>query len=121
MPTFHRSKRSYLTISGVYCERDINECRDSPCLNGGSCQNLPGGFKCNCTPESRGELCQEVTFTSIASSAFNITIEEIIGKAWFIHSPPSVQILIFYLFTLNRGRKPSLSQCIYVGVGLYLL
>ena len=71
-------------FSGLYCERDINECQDSPCKNGGTCHNVLGSFKCNCTPESSGDLCEVINFTSIASSSFNITIEEIIGMLWLI-------------------------------------
>ncbi len=73
----------YGLISGMYCERDVNECRESPCLNGATCTNIPGSFRCNCTPESSGDLCEIVNFSSIASSSFNITLEEIIGeKNW---------------------------------------
>ncbi|XP_040841130.1 protein crumbs homolog 1 [Ochotona curzoniae] len=35
-------------FTGVHCEEDINECSLNPCQNGGTCDNLPGGYTCRC-------------------------------------------------------------------------
>lgn len=37
---------------------DVNECNTRPCLNGGTCQNLPGSYKCNCKPGFIGKHCE---------------------------------------------------------------
>jgi hypothetical protein len=40
----------------VLCETDVDECASDPCLNGGSCVDLPGGFTCVCP------ACYNVTY-----------------------------------------------------------
>lgn len=41
------------------CEIEIDECSFSPCLNNGTCQNLIGSFKCDCSETNFvGELCE---------------------------------------------------------------
>lgn len=39
---------------------DLNMCRSSPCLNGGTCDNLPNAFVCNCTAGFTGPTCNDV-------------------------------------------------------------
>ena len=45
-------------FEGDYCERDINECLQSPCQNGATCHNFQGSFRCNCSADTKGLLCQ---------------------------------------------------------------
>lgn len=40
------------------CEHDIDECEAAPCENGGTCWDEPGGFRCECGDEWRGERCE---------------------------------------------------------------
>lgn len=55
--------------TGVHCEtslpgshpssaQDVNECQDQPCLNGGTCRDLNGDFKCHCPSPYVGKRCQ---------------------------------------------------------------
>lgn len=37
---------------------DVNECRQFPCQNNGTCYNFDGGFNCTCTPGFTGALCE---------------------------------------------------------------
>ena len=37
-----------LPVLGVLCQEDVNECVDSPCKNGGVCENTLGGYTCAC-------------------------------------------------------------------------
>ncbi|KAG8186896.1 hypothetical protein JTE90_023783 [Oedothorax gibbosus] len=64
---------------GELCQYDIDECKTVPCASG-SCINLQGSFKCHCPPNMTGTLCNDHLFTtSITSSSWNTTIEEIVG------------------------------------------
>lgn len=41
------------------CDVDLNECSgDNPCLNGGTCVDLPGRYACNCAPGYNGTNCE---------------------------------------------------------------
>lgn len=33
---------------------DIDECKGDPCLNGATCINEPGSFRCVCPPDKTG-------------------------------------------------------------------
>ena len=37
-----------ISITGVYCEKELNECESEPCLNGGTCVDLKTGYSCKC-------------------------------------------------------------------------
>ncbi|XP_042142437.1 fibropellin-1 [Ixodes scapularis] len=43
---------------GDFCQVDVDECFSSPCLNGGKCQDHPGGFVCSCDFGWTGEVCE---------------------------------------------------------------
>eukprot|EP00073_Rattus_norvegicus_P051906 XP_017454290.1 PREDICTED: protein crumbs homolog 1 isoform X4 [Rattus norvegicus] len=53
-------------FTGRHCEEDIDECLPNPCLNGGTCQNLPGNYTCHCPFDDTsrtfygGEDCSEI-------------------------------------------------------------
>ena len=35
-------------FEGQHCDIDIDECLNTPCLNGGSCSNSVGSYACDC-------------------------------------------------------------------------
>ena len=37
---------------------DINECQNKPCKNRAACVNLPGTYRCDCTPGYTGKNCE---------------------------------------------------------------
>ncbi|XP_071830391.1 IgGFc-binding protein-like [Apostichopus japonicus] len=47
---------------GNQCEAEINECESQPCLNGGICTDLLGGFTCDCPEEVRGTFCEQINY-----------------------------------------------------------
>ena len=55
-------------FEGLRCEGDIDECQQAPCHNGAICHNFVGGFRCNCTIQTRGQFCDEVMFIPNMSS-----------------------------------------------------
>ncbi|XP_078595284.1 neuropilin-1-like [Branchiostoma floridae x Branchiostoma japonicum] len=46
-----------LRVELLGCD-DIDHCASSPCINGGTCLNVPDGFQCLCIPEYVGTRCQ---------------------------------------------------------------
>lgn len=68
-------------FTGDLCKTDIDECDVSkgPCLNGATCLNEPGSFRCLCPPNVTGIHCGNPLYsTSISSNIYNITLLEII-------------------------------------------
>lgn len=43
---------------GQTCETEIDECRNQPCLNNGTCEDLIGSFQCFCLSGFKGQLCE---------------------------------------------------------------
>ncbi|KAK3102280.1 hypothetical protein FSP39_010178 [Pinctada imbricata] len=50
-----------LCLQGETCNQAIERCRPSPCLNGGTCINMEGTFRCNCPSGFIGSTCSERT------------------------------------------------------------
>ena len=49
---------SYFFYTGQFCETDIDECiEDQPCQSG-TCNNLKGGYECDCFEDYCGTNCQ---------------------------------------------------------------
>ena len=55
---------------------DIDECKQSPCKNGGTCTNKPGGYSCVCAAGFEGENCdgglENTHVTSMAGTSIFI-------------------------------------------------
>ncbi|RWS11455.1 cubilin-like protein, partial [Dinothrombium tinctorium] len=45
--------------SGTLCDVDINDCKNNPCKNGGTCIDQQNGFLCVCSSEWQGITCEE--------------------------------------------------------------
>uniref|UniRef100_A0A665WAB6 Neurogenic locus notch homolog protein 2-like n=1 Tax=Echeneis naucrates TaxID=173247 RepID=A0A665WAB6_ECHNA len=46
-------------FSGEMCQRDIDECSSTPCLNGAKCIDRPNGYECECAEGFTGQLCEK--------------------------------------------------------------
>ncbi|KAG1672483.1 Neurogenic locus protein delta [Nymphon striatum] len=44
--------------NGMFCEKNINDCAKTTCMNGGTCIDSINSFKCLCVPGYMGSLCQ---------------------------------------------------------------
>lgn len=87
-------------FAGEFCEFDLNECESSPCQNGGTCINGIGSFQCLCPPNTTGTYCGNSLYSSsITSSIYNITWEELIGIVI------AVAVIIFLVFAYIICRK----------------
>ena len=54
----------------------MNMCRSDPCLNGGTCRNMPNTFECTCAPGFNGSLCDEISpisTSTVEQGLFNMT------------------------------------------------
>lgn len=49
---------SFHISAGSHCELEINECLSNPCLNEGLCEDLTGGYACNCDVGFSGDRCE---------------------------------------------------------------
>ncbi|CAG0923089.1 unnamed protein product, partial [Notodromas monacha] len=47
----------FKVVKGVELKIDIDECKSSPCLHGGTCEDLVDGFQCYCPPGWTGVTC----------------------------------------------------------------
>lgn len=47
-----------MTLTGQYCDKDVNECETSPCQNNGTCLNFDGGYNCSCSYGYEGKNCE---------------------------------------------------------------
>lgn len=54
---FHPPNIGYIFIQS-FNNTDSISCSSSPCLNGATCINTLGGFKCQCGPGWAGDICQ---------------------------------------------------------------
>lgn len=52
---------------GLHCEKNIDDCSNNPCANGGLCIDLIGNFKCQCPRGYYGPRCMS-DFNECASN-----------------------------------------------------
>lgn len=52
---------------------DVDECTlYSPCLNGGICTNIAGGYICRCPEQWQGDDCERGTVNIYRNTIYNI-------------------------------------------------
>ncbi|XP_070562262.1 uncharacterized protein [Ptychodera flava] len=54
----------------MHCEIEKDECQSGPCLNGGTCEDLLGGYVCHCIVPYGGRLC-EIENTCLPNPCMN--------------------------------------------------
>lgn len=58
-------------FKGTNCEVEVDDCQNSPCTNGGTCQNVGSGFQCKCRDGYTGKRCETVAESCKASPCKN--------------------------------------------------
>ena len=60
---------------------DIDECKSSPCQNGGTCIDQVNTFECNCGAGFQGDSCEEGKYRKLANIA---------DRKWYIYIYPDI-------------------------------
>ena len=66
-------------FTGPDCSSAIFFCANSPCENGGTCTEVPGGYECSCTEPWTGQSCGTGKHRC-GSAVYLIELEEIYGS-----------------------------------------
>ncbi|VDK22366.1 unnamed protein product [Taenia asiatica] len=75
-------------FEGKVCEREINDCKGSPCQNGGVCEDLVDDFRCNCPPGWKGTFCEQPMLPCDSSPCLNSGVCENTPSGYVCHCPP---------------------------------
>ncbi|KAL5961482.1 hypothetical protein TSMEX_010800, partial [Taenia solium] len=75
-------------FEGKVCEREINDCKGSPCQNGGVCEDLVDDFRCNCPPGWKGTFCEQPMLPCDSSPCLNNGVCENTPSGYVCHCPP---------------------------------
>nr|CAD7395413.1 unnamed protein product [Timema poppensis] len=93
---------------GDLCNIDINECESGQCMNGATCVNEPGSYRCVCPPNVTGLHCGDPLYsTPISSSRYNVTWEEVVGIIGLVAIICLVVVffIIYRRFRVKRSRQ----------------
>ncbi|XP_063375219.1 fat-like cadherin-related tumor suppressor homolog [Cydia amplana] len=68
---------------GPRCEYDADECAGEPCLNGATCLNEPGSFRCLCPPDKTGMNCGNPLYSdAVMAGGIGATNTRSLRDAW---------------------------------------
>ncbi|XP_047519236.1 fat-like cadherin-related tumor suppressor homolog isoform X1 [Pieris napi] len=69
---------------GPRCQYDVDECAGEPCLNGATCLNEPGSFRCLCPPDKTGMNCGNPLYSDAvtAGEAGSVDGRRALVAAW---------------------------------------
>ncbi|XP_037297103.1 fat-like cadherin-related tumor suppressor homolog isoform X2 [Manduca sexta] len=68
---------------GPRCELDVDECAGEPCLNGATCLNEPGSFRCLCPPDKTGMNCGNPLYSdAVVAGGAGGAGARALGEAW---------------------------------------
>ena len=58
----------------------IDECLSVTCLNGGTCIDLQGGYRCECPPGFQGDTCESGKLISVKASWLFLKKNDLVAK-----------------------------------------
>ncbi|XP_043837415.1 protein crumbs homolog 2 [Dromiciops gliroides] len=76
-------------FTGDNCSVDVNECESQPCLNGGTCEDLPNSFQCHCLAGYTGISCMVNVDDCASEPCFRGASCEDGVNDYVCHCPPS--------------------------------
>lgn len=90
---------------GKFCEIDVDECENNPCMNGATCINEAGSFRCLCPPELKS--CGDPLYSnfSISNLIYNASLEMKILALVLILALAGIMICFCCYICCCRGRR----------------
>lgn len=88
-------------FEGSFCEIDINECHDQPCMNGATCIDRIAGFKCVCPPSYVGDLCETGQYRDYFKYLIYHSLVHIHFMCWNLFSAKTAEIYHFVTLLLK--------------------
>lgn len=67
---------------GPRCQFDVDECAGEPCLNGATCLNEPGSFRCQCPPDKTGMNCGNPLYSDAVLAGGAPGAPALLADAW---------------------------------------
>ncbi|XP_032512432.2 fat-like cadherin-related tumor suppressor homolog isoform X2 [Danaus plexippus] len=103
---------------GPRCQYDVDECIGEPCLNGATCLNEPGSFRCLCPPDKTGMNCGNPLYSDAVVAGDVVgggrALRELLAWALEERWPIAVAVMAIVLLVIlallpalwRRSRRP---------------
>ncbi|XP_052810758.1 uncharacterized protein LOC128238665 [Mya arenaria] len=82
-------------------QRGVDNCQPAPCLNGGSCSDLVGGYSCACADGFYGTNCESVVTCPVPNIINSVKIPDVLA----INYTTTVEYTCNYGFMLISGDR----------------
>ncbi|XP_065345647.1 fat-like cadherin-related tumor suppressor homolog isoform X4 [Cloeon dipterum] len=94
-------------FTGELCNVDLDECAQAPCLNGATCINEIGSYKCLCPPNATGHLCGQILYNTPITSGQYMEELFMIGGLLFVIFVLVMLFVCFRRCSVRRSNKRS--------------
>ncbi|WAR07041.1 AGRB3-like protein [Mya arenaria] len=90
-----------LSVNANYLIGCVDNCQPAPCLNGGSCSDLVGGYSCACADGFYGTNCESVVTCPVPNIINSVKIPDVLA----INYTTTVEYTCNYGFMLISGDR----------------
>lgn len=75
------------------------KCKPNPCLNGGTCTDVNGGFECSCSFGYKGETCERKSYSfHVMSRKYYIHVHFLVAIQFIDVIYPRIFFPFLYIF-----------------------